>query len=196
MSATAVASYSKPTDYASLAQQAAAKWGVPASTLLGLIDVESGGNPLAVSPAGARGATQFIPSTAARYGVIYGSTPSAVETQVDGAAHYLHDLGYQTNPTKALAQYNAGGNWQAGIGYANTVLARAKNYTGANTGTAAAATDNSPASSSDTSGQSDQQLKHGALYTLTWLGLAAGGTVLLLLGTTRATGLRRQTVPA
>lgn len=190
---TLAATYSKPTDYASLAQRAAAKWGVPASVLLGLIDVESGGNPVAVSSAGAFGSTQFMPATAARYGVLAGTSPAAIESQVDGAAHYLHDLGFAGNQVKALAQYNAGGNWQAGIGYANTVLARARKYTGADTGNPLSSTSTSSSTSTDSSSGGSS---HGALYTLTWVALVAGGGTLLILGTSRATGLRRQPVAA
>lgn len=185
---TLVASYSKPTDYAALAKQAAAKWGVPASVLLGLIDVESGGNPVAVSSAGAQGSTQFMPDTAAQYGVQFGTSPAAIESQVDGAAHYLHDLGYATDPTKALASYNAGSaHWHAGLAYAATVLARAKNYTGLGGATPVPA---DPTTSSSSNGSS------GALTTLLWVGLVAAGATLTILGATRATGLRRQPTPA
>lgn len=113
------------------AEQASHAYGVPVPVLLALIDEESGGNPGETSPTGAKGITQFEPSTAAIYHV--NTEPGGEYSQVMGAAHYLHDLGYTTNPEKALAAYNAGpGDWQAGISYAETVLAKAREYGASN----------------------------------------------------------------
>jgi soluble lytic murein transglycosylase-like protein len=92
--------------YAAQARAAARRWHIPVAVLLGLVHVESSGNINAVSSAGAFGLTQFVPRTAATYGVKPGDSAS----QLDGGAHYLHDLGYAQNPTLALAKYNAGPN--------------------------------------------------------------------------------------
>jgi hypothetical protein len=123
------ASASSVARWSALAAAAGAKWNIPPNVLLGLIDVESGGVEGLTSGAGARGLTQFMPGTASQYGV--NVAPGHASSQIYGAAHYLHDLGYAADPTRALASYNAGpGNWQAGVGYAHNVLARANQYRG------------------------------------------------------------------
>ena len=73
---------------------------------MAIIHVESRFNPRAISPAGARGIMQLIPSTAKRFGVrnIY----DPVEN-IEGGLKYLRYL-YDTfeNPYLAIAGYNAG----------------------------------------------------------------------------------------
>lgn len=102
------------------------KYGVPVNVQQGLVKVESGGDPNAQSSAGARGLTQFMPGTAKGYGVQFGSSPGAQRSQILGAAHYLHDLGFSKNPKLALSSYNAGpGNPGAAGNYADKVLAAA-----------------------------------------------------------------------
>lgn len=113
------------------ARRAGRKFGVSPGVLLGLIEVESGFNPTAVSSAGARGLTQFIPSTARSYGVRYGGSTRAQKSQIFGAAKYLRDLGAGRNLKLALASYNAGpGNPGAAGNYPNLVLAAAQKYGG------------------------------------------------------------------
>ena len=51
----------------------AAKWNVSAALLAAQLMAESNFNPFAVSPAGAEGIAQFMPGTAASYGL---ATPS------------------------------------------------------------------------------------------------------------------------
>lgn len=116
-------------EYRRLIGIASNRYGIPARVLAGLIQVESGWNPNAVSPVGAFGLTQFMPGTAAGYGVARGSGHHAVATQILGAAHYLKDLGFARNSRFALGAYNGGpGNPQ--YGYANAVLAASSGYRG------------------------------------------------------------------
>lgn len=67
---------------------------------------ESNFNPFASSPAGAQGIAQFIPSTAAAYGLTDPFDPVAA---MDAQAHLMSDLILQLgSPQLALAAYNAG----------------------------------------------------------------------------------------
>jgi hypothetical protein len=170
--------------YAAIASK---KWGIPIGVLLADIEEESGGNTDETSSTGAKGLTQFEPATAAKYGVNTG--PGGELSQIEGQAHYLHDLGFAKNPVQALASYNAGpGNWEAGIGYAESVLEKAKAY-GANTTTTAPATPNT----TTTSTKSNPLLPAGhgsgeALKDLSYVLLFAIGAGLLYMGITRAAG--------
>jgi soluble lytic murein transglycosylase-like protein len=86
--------------------QAAARWNVSAALLAGQLMAESGFDPRAVSPAGAQGIAQFIPSTAASYGL---RDPFDPEEAIDAEAHLMSDLvGRFGSPELALAAYNAG----------------------------------------------------------------------------------------
>jgi cell wall-associated NlpC family hydrolase len=80
----------------------AALAGVPYADLFSR---ESGFDSQAVSPAGAQGLMQFMPSTAAGLGV----NPLDPSSAIDGAARYLSSLTKQFGSTDlALAAYNAG----------------------------------------------------------------------------------------
>ncbi|HXN94686.1 MAG TPA: lytic transglycosylase domain-containing protein [Candidatus Acidoferrales bacterium] len=72
-----------------------------------LILVESGFDPNAVSPKGARGLMQLMPQTAAQMGVQNAMDPAA---NVEGGTRYLGALvsRYHNDLSKALAAYNAG----------------------------------------------------------------------------------------
>lgn len=72
-----------------------------------MVQVESHGDPAAVSRAGAQGLMQLMPDTAATYGVL---NPFDPEENVLGGCRYMHDLlaRYHRNVPLALAAYNAG----------------------------------------------------------------------------------------
>jgi Transglycosylase SLT domain/D-alanyl-D-alanine carboxypeptidase/Putative Flp pilus-assembly TadE/G-like len=86
--------------------QAAARWNVSAALLAAQLLAESNFDPFAVSPAGARGIAQFMPATAASYGLEDPFDPVAA---IDAQAHLMSDLIRQLgSPELALAGYNAG----------------------------------------------------------------------------------------
>lgn len=103
-------------------QEAAQRFGIPESWIRAVIHAESGGNPSAVSVAGAMGVMQLMPATwkelASRYGL--GGDPFDVRANILAGTAYLRamldrygDLG------TALAAYNAGparvDAWHAGV---------------------------------------------------------------------------------
>ncbi|HZV49916.1 MAG TPA: lytic transglycosylase domain-containing protein [Candidatus Dormibacteraeota bacterium] len=94
-----------PRRYAALIEQASATWGVPDSILSALLEQESGFNPSAVSPAGAEGIAQFLPSTASGLGVDPWDPASAIPGAARLLASYYQRFG---SWDLALAAYNAG----------------------------------------------------------------------------------------
>jgi soluble lytic murein transglycosylase-like protein len=94
--------------------RAAARWNVSASLLAAQLMAESNFDPFASSPAGAQGIAQFIPSTAAAYGLEDPFDPVAA---IDAEAHLMSDLLRQFgSPQLALAAYNAGAGAVADCG--------------------------------------------------------------------------------
>jgi len=86
--------------------RAAARWNVSAALLAAQLMAESNFDPFAVSPAGAQGIAQFIPSTAAAYGL---ADPFDPDAAIDTQAHLMSDLIRRLgSPQLALAAYNAG----------------------------------------------------------------------------------------
>jgi len=84
----------------------AAKWNVSAALLAAQLMAESNFNPFAVSPAGAEGIAQFMPDTAASYGL---ADPFDPVEAIDAQAHLMADLIHRFgSPELALAAYNAG----------------------------------------------------------------------------------------
>ena len=86
--------------------RSAARWNVSGALLAAQLMAESGFDPGAVSPAGAQGIAQFMPGTAASYGL---RDPFDPEAAIDAQAHLMSDLlrRFRSVPL-ALAAYNAG----------------------------------------------------------------------------------------
>lgn len=105
LSSTSLPSF-VPPQYREPILRSAARWGVPPALMAGQLMAESGFDPTAGSPAGAQGIAQFIPSTAAAYGLTDPYDPVAA---IDAEAHLMSDLLRQFgSPELALAAYNAG----------------------------------------------------------------------------------------
>lgn len=95
-----------PAQYREPILRSAARWGVPPALMAGQLMAESGFDPNAGSPAGAQGIAQFMPSTAAAYGLANPYDPVAA---IDAQGHLMSDLLRQFgSPELALAAYNAG----------------------------------------------------------------------------------------
>lgn len=115
-----------PSQYSGIISQAAKNSGLPESVVVAQINLESGFNPGAVSPAGAEGMAQFLPSTWSGLGC-KGSEFNANDA-MQCYATYMSQLLRQEGGSvyKALEAYNAGpGNLSAGSGYASQILSAA-----------------------------------------------------------------------
>ncbi len=95
-----------PTRFRAPLLKAATHWNVSAALLAAQLMAESNFNPYAGSPAGAQGIAQFMPGTAAAYGL---KNPFDPDEAIDAQAHLMSDLIRQFgSPQLALAAYNAG----------------------------------------------------------------------------------------
>jgi hypothetical protein len=95
-----------PAQFAPAFAAAAQRWNVSAALLAAQAYKESNFNPYARSPAGAQGIAQFMPGTAAAYGL---SNPYDADAAIDAQAHMMRDLLRQfASVPLALAAYNAG----------------------------------------------------------------------------------------
>lgn len=90
-----------------LISQAALKTGLERSLIKAVIHAESGFNPKAISPKGARGLMQLMPGTARDLGVRDSFSP---HENIAGGSQYLAMLlrRFKGNVVHALAAYNAG----------------------------------------------------------------------------------------
>ena len=95
-----------PLQYREPLLRSGARWNVSPALLAAQLMAESGFDPNAGSPAGAQGIAQFMPGTAAAYGLANPFDPVAA---IDAQAHLMSDLLRQFgSPELALAAYNAG----------------------------------------------------------------------------------------
>ena len=100
-------------------QRAEQKYGLPEGTLARMAYIESRGNPNASNPSGADGLMQFMPGTAAAYGLRHGvdtrdaskSIDAAARLARDNAAHFRKTLGREPTPGEIylMHQQGAGG---------------------------------------------------------------------------------------
>jgi LysM repeat protein len=118
---------SSPSSVTGYIRQAAQGTGLSESVVAAQVQVESNYNSGAISPAGAEGPYQFMPSTWATLGFPAGQEfdwgPST-QAYISFMRMLLAWSG--GNVQQALAAYNAGqANWQAGLGYADQILSMA-----------------------------------------------------------------------
>jgi len=113
-----VAEHPNVLRYGPLIEEVAKVTGVDQHLIRSVIAVESGYNPVAVSPKGAVGLMQIMPDTGARYGVRAQDGRSISDRLTEPllnlriGARYLADLTkmFDNNLTLVLAAYNAGEN--------------------------------------------------------------------------------------
>lgn len=87
-------------------EECAKKYGLHPSLVRKLIEVESGGNPKAVSPKGAMGLMQLMPETCKELGI---SDPFDIRQNIEGGVRYFRGLLDRFGSIElALAAYNAG----------------------------------------------------------------------------------------
>lgn len=100
------AKYDK-SEFAAMAKEKAAKYGVDYKLVMAVIQQESRFNPNATSPKGAMGLMQLMPSTAREMGV---RNPYDPVQNIEGGVKYLAYLTkrYGGDTRKAVAAYNGG----------------------------------------------------------------------------------------
>jgi len=104
-----------PAEFEPIIQSCAKEFGVDCSLVKAVIHAESGYNPNAVSPKGAQGLMQLMPSTAKGLKVADTMNPS---DNIRGGVRYLRFLldTFKGNEELALAAYNSGLNKVAKYG--------------------------------------------------------------------------------
>ncbi|MCO5760379.1 MAG: lytic transglycosylase domain-containing protein, partial [Chromatiaceae bacterium] len=93
------------TRWQPLIDRYATQYGVPPTLIAKMIERESGGNPRAISPAGAQGLMQLMPGTAREVGV---TDPFDPEQAIRGGVSYYAKQRDKFGPKIALAAYHSG----------------------------------------------------------------------------------------
>lgn len=120
-----------PAAFQPLVAQMSQATGIPQAVIGAQANMESGFNANAVSPAGAEGWLQFLPSTYDAVAAQAGVAPGTEFNPTDESKAYdvyMNQLLSQEGGSvfKALEAYNAGpNNLGAGAGYANSILSAA-----------------------------------------------------------------------
>ncbi|HEX3019170.1 MAG TPA: transglycosylase SLT domain-containing protein [Chitinispirillaceae bacterium] len=98
---------SRTKKWDSIISQKAEKYGVDKDLVCAVIAQESGGNPYAISRAGAKGLMQLMDQTASELGISHPFNPSE---NIEGGVKYLREMLDQFGGDEklALASYNAG----------------------------------------------------------------------------------------
>jgi len=91
-------------------ERVARRHGVAPALVEAMISVESSFNPNAVSPKGAQGVMQLMPTTAAQYGLGRPNAWRDPERNIEAGVRHFKDLlaQHQGNVVLALSAYNAG----------------------------------------------------------------------------------------
>lgn len=95
--------------------EASRRFGVPESWIRSVMRVESAGNPVAVSRAGAIGLMQVMPATYAELRLRYdlGADPFAIRDNILAGTAYLREMYDRYGAPGFLGAYNAGpGRWE------------------------------------------------------------------------------------
>lgn len=112
-------------DFLAYLDQRADQYGIPRSVARAVMQQESGGNPNAISPAGAIGLMQLMPGTARELRV----NPNDPYQNIDGGLRYLAQNAEKYGLTGALAAYNGGpGRWEKTGGDLSLMPAETQNY--------------------------------------------------------------------
>ncbi|HTV70633.1 MAG TPA: lytic transglycosylase domain-containing protein [Rhizobiaceae bacterium] len=94
----------------SFIDEAATRFSVPASWIRAVIQIESKGNPKALSPKGAVGLMQLMPNTYAELRIRYGlgADPTDPHDNIVAGTAYLRDVRERFGTEGFIAAYNAG----------------------------------------------------------------------------------------
>jgi len=117
--------------YALPVAEAAQQFAIPAHWIVAVMDQESGGNPRALSRAGAMGLMQIMPATwamlAARHRL--GSDPYEPRHNIMAGAAYLREMHDRYGMAGMLAAYNAGpGRYEAYLRFGRPLPAETRAY--------------------------------------------------------------------
>ncbi|MBZ9648165.1 lytic transglycosylase domain-containing protein [Sphingobium sp. 3R8] len=117
--------------YAMPVAEAAQQFAIPAHWIRAVIDQESGGNPRALSRAGAMGLMQIMPATwamlAARHRL--GADPYDPRDNIIAGAAYLREMHDRYGMAGMLAAYNAGpGRYEAYVRFGRPLPAETRVY--------------------------------------------------------------------